>query len=168
MRVHRLNRVMAVAAMAATAIIVTAPAAWAHPRLLSADPKPSTVAPGPVDHITVRFDEAVQWQYSTIGVEDTKGHSLLNGKPQTANREAVLPLQPGSSGALRVSWRLVGVDAHPVIGAYVFGIGTVSQAGHQAFELMSRSTNGGGSWSIPSVSSAACRNRSCTVRQEAS
>ncbi|TMK90644.1 MAG: hypothetical protein E6G43_05360 [Actinobacteria bacterium] len=28
-------------------------------------------------------------------------------------------------------------------GAYVFGIGTVSQAGHQAFELMSRSTNGG-------------------------
>src|SRR5207302_990471 len=86
MRVHRLNRVMAVAAMAATAIIVTAPAAWAHPRLLSADPKPSTVAPGPVDHITVRFDEAVQWQYSTIGVEDTKGHSLLNGKPQRAIR----------------------------------------------------------------------------------
>ena len=128
MRVHRLNRVMAVAAMAATAIIVTAPAAWAHPRLLSADPKPSTVAPGPVDHITVRFDEAVQWQYSTIGVEDTKGHSLLNGKPQTANREAVLPLQPGSSGALRVSWRLVGVDAHPVIGAYVFGIGAAGGA----------------------------------------
>ena len=34
-------------------------------------------------------------------------------------------------------------------GAYVFGIGTVSQAGHQAFELMSRSTNGGGSWRKP-------------------
>src|SRR5438128_6387518 len=33
--------------------------------------------------------------------------------------------------------------------AYVFGIGTVSRAGHQAFELMSRSTNGGGSWSKP-------------------
>jgi hypothetical protein len=33
--------------------------------------------------------------------------------------------------------------------AYVFGIGTVSQAGHQAFELVSRSTNGGGSWSKP-------------------
>jgi hypothetical protein len=33
--------------------------------------------------------------------------------------------------------------------AYVFGIGTVSQAGHQAFELMSKSTNGGGSWGKP-------------------
>ncbi|TMK59421.1 MAG: exo-alpha-sialidase [Actinobacteria bacterium] len=33
--------------------------------------------------------------------------------------------------------------------AYLFGIGTVSRAGHQAFELMSRSTNGGGSWSKP-------------------
>ena len=122
MRVHRLHRAMAVAAMAATAIVVFAPAASAHPRLLSADPKPSSVAPAPVDHITVHFDEAVEWQYSNIGVEDSKGHSVLNGKPQVANREAVLPLVPGASGALRVNWRLVGIDAHPVIGAYVFGV----------------------------------------------
>jgi copper transport protein len=123
---------MAVAAMAATAIIVGAPAAGAHPRLLSADPKPSAVAPGPVDHITVHFDEAVQWQYSTIGVEDTKGHSFLAGKPQVANREAILPLAPGATGPLRVSWRLVGVDAHPVIGAYVFGISAGGAAGGEA------------------------------------
>ncbi len=114
--------------MAATAIVVFAPAAGAHPRLLSADPKPSAVAPGPVDHVTVHFDEAVQWQYSTIGVEDTKGHSVVAGKPQVGNREAILPLTPGASGALRVSWRLVGVDAHPVIGAYVFGIGAAGGA----------------------------------------
>src|SRR5437660_1113497 len=122
MRVHRLKRAMAVAAMAATAIVVTAPAASAHPRLLSADPKPSTVTPGPVDRVTVHFDESVQWEYSQIGVEDNKGHSVLNGKPQVSNREAVLPLVSGASGALRVNWRLVGIDAHPVIGAYVFGI----------------------------------------------
>jgi copper transport protein len=126
---------MAVAAMAATAIVVGAPAASAHPRLLSADPKPSAVAPGPVDHVTVHFDEAVQWQYSTIGVEDTKGHSLLGGKPQVANREAILPLAPGATGALRVSWRLVGVDAHPVIGAYVFGISTGGTAAGGAADL---------------------------------
>jgi len=33
--------------------------------------------------------------------------------------------------------------------AYVFGIGTVSSGSHQSFELMSTSTNGGGSWSSP-------------------
>jgi len=33
--------------------------------------------------------------------------------------------------------------------AYVFGVGTVSSQGGQAFELMSRSTNGGTSWSKP-------------------
>ncbi len=33
--------------------------------------------------------------------------------------------------------------------AYVFGVGTVSSAGHQAFELMSRSTDGGKRWSTP-------------------
>jgi hypothetical protein len=35
--------------------------------------------------------------------------------------------------------------------AYVFGIGTVSSAGHQPFELMSTSTNGGKSWSKPTA-----------------
>jgi hypothetical protein len=33
--------------------------------------------------------------------------------------------------------------------AYVFGVGTVSSEGHQAFELMSTSTDGGTSWSRP-------------------
>jgi hypothetical protein len=33
--------------------------------------------------------------------------------------------------------------------AYVFGIGTVSSAGHGSFELMSTSTNGGSTWSSP-------------------
>jgi hypothetical protein len=33
--------------------------------------------------------------------------------------------------------------------AYVFGIGTKSQASHQPFELMSKSTNGGTTWSTP-------------------
>src|SRR4029079_15404411 len=31
--------------------------------------------------------------------------------------------------------------------AYVFGVGTLSSQGHDAFELMSRSTDGGSSWS---------------------
>jgi hypothetical protein len=33
--------------------------------------------------------------------------------------------------------------------AYVFGVGTLPQAGKQAFEFMSRSTNGGSTWSKP-------------------
>jgi len=33
--------------------------------------------------------------------------------------------------------------------AYGFGVGTVSSAGHQPFELMSMSTNGGSTWSRP-------------------
>lgn len=33
--------------------------------------------------------------------------------------------------------------------AYVFGVGTLSQAGHQPFEFMSRSTDGGSRWSKP-------------------
>jgi hypothetical protein len=39
----------------------------------------------------------------------------------------------------------VRTDSHGT--AYVFGVGTVSSAGHNAFELMVRSTNGGRTWS---------------------
>ena len=126
---------MAVAAMAATAIIVGAPAAGAHPRLLTAEPKPSTVAPAPLDRITVRFDEAVQWQYSHIDVEDTDGHSVRGTAPQQlTGREAIIPLAPGTSGPLRVTWRLVGIDAHPVIGAYVFGVQSTIGGGQMSTE----------------------------------
>jgi copper transport protein len=134
---------MAVAAMAATAIIASAPAAGAHPRLLTAEPKPSTVAPAPLDQITVRFDEAVQWEYSHIDVEDTKGHSVRGeAKTVLAGREATIPLAPGTSGPLRVTWRLVGIDAHPVIGAYVFGIQTASGAGSEDLDTAIRQLAG--------------------------
>jgi hypothetical protein len=41
----------------------------------------------------------------------------------------------------------IRTDSHGT--AYVFGVGSVPQAGKGAFELMSRSTNGGTSWSNP-------------------
>lgn len=126
---------MAVAAIAATAIIVGAPAAGAHPRLITADPKPSTVAPGPLQQITVNFDEAVEWQYSSIDVETPKGHSVKAGAPQTSPRQVTIPLTAEAKGPLRVTWRLVGIDAHPVIGAYVFGISAATGSGDGTADL---------------------------------
>ena len=41
----------------------------------------------------------------------------------------------------------IRTDSHG--NAYVFGVGTVPSAGNQAFELMSVSSNGGGTWSRP-------------------
>jgi hypothetical protein len=41
----------------------------------------------------------------------------------------------------------VRTDSHGV--AYVFGVGTVSSAGKQAFELLTKSSNGGGTWTTP-------------------
>jgi hypothetical protein len=41
----------------------------------------------------------------------------------------------------------VRTDSHGVV--YVFGVGTVSSAGHQPFELLTQSFNGGGTWTTP-------------------
>jgi hypothetical protein len=43
----------------------------------------------------------------------------------------------------------VRTDSHG--NAYVFGVGTVSSAGHNAFELMVRSTDGGRTWTRPAA-----------------
>ncbi|HET7245468.1 MAG TPA: sialidase family protein [Streptosporangiaceae bacterium] len=43
----------------------------------------------------------------------------------------------------------VRTDSHGT--AYVFGVGTVSSAGHDAFELMVRSTDGGHTWTRPAA-----------------
>jgi hypothetical protein len=43
----------------------------------------------------------------------------------------------------------VRTDSHGT--AYVFGVGTVSSAGHDSFELMVRSTDGGHSWTRPAA-----------------
>ncbi|MGH8973669.1 MAG: copper resistance CopC family protein, partial [Acidimicrobiia bacterium] len=115
-------RLVVAAALAAATVVFSAPAAQAHPRLLSAEPEPSTTVAGPLKQVLVKFDEGVQWQYSLVDVVDTDGKSLLGGKPEMSGRQVVLPLSPTAAGAMRVSWRVVGDDAHPVIGAFVIGV----------------------------------------------
>jgi copper transport protein len=115
-------RWVAAATIAAATVVVWAPAAQAHPRLLSAEPEPSTTVAGPVKQVVVKFDERVNWEYSEVDVEDPDGRSLLAGERQISGRQVTLPLSATAAGAMRVSWRVVGDDAHPVIGAFVIGV----------------------------------------------
>lgn len=117
-----LVRLVAAAVIAAATVVVGAPAAGAHPRLLSAEPEPSSTVDGPLPEVVVRFDEQVLWEYSEIDVENVDGDSLLGGEPQLTERQAVLPLASDAAGAMRVFWRLVGNDSHPQIGAFVIGV----------------------------------------------
>lgn len=113
---------VAAAIIAAATIFVSAPAAGAHPRLLTADPEPASTVEGPLAEVTVRFDENIEWEYSTIDVQNVDGDSLLGGEIVRQDRSVVLPLAPETYGAMRVFWQLVGDDAHPVIGAFVLAV----------------------------------------------
>jgi len=61
----------------------------------------------------------------------------------------VRPITPSADNAQRnpLDGCTIRTDSHGT--AYVFGIATTPQSGKQAFEFMSRSTNGGSNWSTP-------------------
>jgi len=61
----------------------------------------------------------------------------------------VHPVSPAANNGQRnpADGCTVRTDSHG--NAYVFGVGTVSSKAHAAFELMSRSSNGGSTWSSP-------------------
>jgi hypothetical protein len=57
------------------------------------------------------------------------------------------PLSPAANNSQRNPADGCTIRTDSKGNAYVFGVGTVSSAGKQPFELMSRSTNGGSTWS---------------------
>ncbi|MEA2160861.1 MAG: hypothetical protein QOD66_3241, partial [Solirubrobacteraceae bacterium] len=61
----------------------------------------------------------------------------------------VRPITPSADNAQRapLDGCTIRTDSHGT--AYVFGVASTPQSGKQAFEFMSRSTNGGSNWSTP-------------------
>lgn len=137
--------------MVAVALAAGAPPAAAHPRLRDVNPTPQATVPGPLPLVTLRFTESPDWKLSRVDVTDTDGRSVLEGPPVLAGAEGRFPLQAGATGAMLVSWLVVGDDAHPVQGQFVFAVtgdlvrGPAGSAGQAALssQLLSLSRGAG-------------------------
>jgi methionine-rich copper-binding protein CopC len=114
--------VRAALAACAALLVVLAPArpAWAHAQLLKTDPANGATVAGPLTAVTLTFNELVKQQFSTIVVTGADGVSYSDGTPRSVDKALTQPVKPLPGGAVRVAWRTVSADGHPVEGQFTF------------------------------------------------
>ncbi|HTJ33892.1 MAG TPA: copper resistance CopC family protein [Dactylosporangium sp.] len=112
----------ALAATAATMLVVLLPAqpAWAHARLLSTSPAEGASVTTPVTAVVLTFNEPVKQQFSTIVVTGADGVSHSQGSPRSVDATLSQTVGALPSGPVRVAWRTVSSDGHPIEGQYTF------------------------------------------------
>ncbi|MET0420959.1 MAG: copper resistance protein CopC [Acidimicrobiia bacterium] len=146
-RVHRRRvgrRLVAVAAIAATLLVIGAAPASAHASLLSVDPQPGGVYDTSPDAITLRFTEPVEVALGGIRLFDASADRVDIGAPRHPDGhgdqvQASLPKL--DDGSYVVTWRVTSADSHPVEGAFTFQVGpdaTASNAQGLAARLLSQ------------------------------
>lgn len=118
---RRLLRPLAIVAIAAA----LAPAAGAHAVLERAVPAVGSVVRAPPTEIRLRFTQRLEPAFSGIRVFDRSGKQVDRGDARVDATNAALlrvslPALP--SGAYRVSWRVLSVDAHVTEGEFTFDV----------------------------------------------
>ncbi|WP_433089042.1 copper resistance CopC family protein [Dactylosporangium sp. CA-052675] len=117
--------------LVAAALVLLAPAtpAFAHSRLVASDPADGAAVRTPPNAVALTFSDGVQQQFSTVVVTGADGASYVDGAPRVTDRTLTQPLRPLPNGAVRVAWRTVSADGHPIEGQFSF---TVSGSGAPA------------------------------------
>jgi copper transport protein len=120
------RRCLLLVAVAAGALFLSAPAAWAHAGLSSSDPAAGATVPTAPPQVTMTFTETPDPSLSVVHVLDTSGTSVESG-PVIASGpdELSVPLPPDlPDGTYTVSWRVVSAqDGHVTAGTFSFGVG---------------------------------------------
>jgi methionine-rich copper-binding protein CopC len=109
---------------AATVLLtgMTAAPAHAHTDLVGADPAPGSVLGGAAADLTLSFTDPLVAEGTQIVVRDASGTDLA-GAPAVSGTQARVPLEAlRGPGRYQVTYRVVGVDGHPVTGAYSFRV----------------------------------------------
>ncbi|KKB79438.1 hypothetical protein VW29_17535 [Devosia limi DSM 17137] len=115
----------ALAAMTLLLAIVPVQLAWAHAQLLATDPTENTVLAEAPLAVQLHFNEPVT--PLAIGLVGGDGSSLDLLDVASAGATVSVALPAGLVDGTRVlSWRVVSTDGHPIAGALVFSIGSVS------------------------------------------
>ncbi|MFF5235276.1 copper resistance protein CopC [Dactylosporangium sp. NPDC000521] len=121
MRLHAtLRAALATAAVALLVLLAPPQPAWAHAKLVKSDPANGATVSAPLAAVTFTFNEMVKQQFSTVVVTGPDGVSYSDGTPKSVDKTLTQPVKPLPAGAIKVAWRTVSVDGHPIEGQLTF------------------------------------------------
>lgn len=102
-----------------------APAAWAHAKLIAAEPKAEATVAAPPARIRLQFNDHVELPFSKIKLVGAKEATIEAGPiglDQGDTRTLVASVPPLPAGQYRVVWSTVTRDGHKVKGEYAFSV----------------------------------------------
>ena len=111
----------------ATSLVLTSPWAEAHGQFVSSNPKSNSIVYKIPKLIWVQFDgnliSIADKQTNFLSVKNSKGKELSDGKPFVRGSKISVNLKDRSAtGKLKVSWRVVSEDGHPVTSYFTFTV----------------------------------------------
>lgn len=104
---------------------ILAPSAWAHAKLIVAEPKAEAIVSVAPAAIRLQFNDQVELPFSKVKLIDAKDASIdaLAILPDQADPKAlVATLPPLPAGVYRVLWSTVTRDGHKAKGEYAFSV----------------------------------------------
>lgn len=136
-----MRKLLAATAVVALMILATATPAAAHAELVDAQPAAGDRLDRAPGQVTLTFTEPVDITPSSVRVFASDGDRVDAAAAKAGDSPAsvVLELPRLADGTYAVAWRVVSEDAHPIHGAYSFGVGVddggAGAAGDLAREL---------------------------------
>jgi copper transport protein len=140
-RRYRIARFAAAVALTAGLVALGAAPAYAHATLTGTEPTQSQQFPSgkPPAVITIRFDEGVVVAPTSVQVYDAHAKAVkLTSVGTVAEGRVVQTRLPRlGDGTYVVTWRVTSADAHPVQGAFTFGVGKAAGSSANVGALLS-------------------------------
>lgn len=124
--IHTRRRRLTLAALAVALLSVlwVATPAFAHDELVGTDPASGAAVDALPAQLTLTFSGELIAQEGATAVEvtDAAGASLADGAPVIQANVVTQTLTGEASGAIRVLWKVVSSDGHPISGEYSFTV----------------------------------------------
>jgi copper transport protein len=121
------RRLSALLALGLTALLASAPAAWAHAQLLGTSPVSGTTVRVQPKEVIFEFNQNVGGTLGAVRVYDAQGNEVDNldvTHPEGNEHWMGVGLKPGlPDGTYTGTYRVISADTHIVYGGLVFSIG---------------------------------------------
>lgn len=117
---YRILSCLAALAAAALAVVVPVAPAQAHTDLTRTSPAADSTTTKPVTAVRLTFSGLVKQAGATVVVTGPDQVSYSDAAPAAVDKTVTQKVRPLPLGAIRVAWRVVSADGHPIQGSFTF------------------------------------------------